>query len=76
MNNTEKTNSKEKSCKGENCITVSATYGEKNEKTLTGFKTLLELNRVSRHCGLDPQSPANFWGIPAFAGMTALIVIV
>jgi len=41
MNNTEKPNSKEKSCKDENCITVSATYGE---KSLTGFRTLLELN--------------------------------
>ena len=44
MNNTEKSNSNGKSCKDENCITVSATYGEKNEKTLTGFKTLLALN--------------------------------
>ena len=41
MNNTEKPNSKGKSCKDENRITVSATYGE---KSLTGFETLLELN--------------------------------
>jgi hypothetical protein len=25
-----------------------------------------------RHCGLDPQSPALYRGIPAFAGMTRL----
>jgi len=34
----------EKFRRNENCITVSATYGEKNVKTLTGFETLLELN--------------------------------
>jgi hypothetical protein len=46
---------------------------KKNNEIKMEIRKFRIFYHLSRHCGLDPQSPCYLQGIPAFAGMTALI---